>query len=143
MKNLHILFNNRKNRKIVYVMVSNILVTIAPTKTNDTNRMKSIDIHNDNIHTKTSPPLFSLRNSLTDKQSSTSRVMPLTKNTAQITSKNDNKCTLKIKCPESSSISRTSGQKLKESIGTRMPLRSRIITINNVNATGRKGEKYK
>jgi hypothetical protein len=105
--------------------------------------MKSIDIHNDNIHTKTSPPLFSLRNSLTDKQSSTSRVMPLTKNTAQITSKNDNKCTLKIKCPESSSISRTSGQKLKESIGTRMPPRSRIITINNVNTTGRKGEKYK
>ncbi len=125
-------------------MVSNILVTIAPTKTNDTNMMKSIDIHNDNIHTKTSPSLFSLRNNLTDKQSSTSAVMPLTKNTAQLTSKNNNKCTLKIKRPECSSISTTLGRKLKkEPTRTGMTLRSRIITINNVNATGRKGEKYK
>jgi len=144
MKILETILNNRKNRKIVYAIVSSILVTIAPTKTNDENMMKSIGIHNDNIHTKTSPSLFSLRNSLIDKQSSISTVMPLTKNTAQLTSKNNNKCTLKIKRPESSSISTTLGRKLKEeSTRTGMTLRSRTITINDVNATGRKSKYYK
>jgi hypothetical protein len=141
MKILETILNNRKNRKILYAIVSNILVTIAPTKTNDENMMKSIDIHNDNIHTKTSPSLFSLRNSLTDKQSSISTVMPLTKNTAQLTSKNNNKCASKIKRPESSLISTTLGRKLKEeSTRTGMTLRSRTITINDVDATERKSK---
>jgi len=110
--------------------------------TNDENMIKSIDIHNDNIHMRTSPSLFSLKNSLTDKQSSTSTIMPLTKNTAQLTSKNNNRRTSKIKCRRSSSISATLGRKLQEPTRTGMTLRSRTIIINNINSTKRKGEKY-
>ncbi len=111
----------------------NILVTIAPINTNDENL----------IHTKTLPSLFSLKTSLTDKQSSTSAAMPLTKNIAQLTSKNNNRRTLKIKRQGSDTISKLSGRILKEPTRTGMTLRSRTIIFDNVHSTRRKGRKYK
>jgi hypothetical protein len=104
---------------------------------NDENMIKSIDVHNDNIHMKTSPSLFSLKNSLTDKETSTSTVMPLTKHTAQLTSKNNNKRILKIKRRRSSSISSISGRKLKGSTRRGMKLRSGTIIINNIKSKKR------
>ncbi len=111
----------------------NILVKIAPINTNDENL----------IHRKTSPLLFLLENSLTDKQSSTSTVMPLTKNSAQLTSKNNNRRTLKLKRQGSDTISKISGRILKEPTRTGMTLRSRTIIIDKVHSTRRKGRKYK
>ena len=121
----------------IYMLLLNILVTIAPINTTDQNLIKSIDINNKNLHTRTSPSLFSLKNSLTNKLSSTSTVMPLTKNSAQLTSKNNNKRTSKIKRQRSNS---TSTKLRSKRIG--MMLRSGTIIINKTNSTERKGKKY-
>jgi hypothetical protein len=105
---------------------------------NDQNKIKSIDINNENIHTRTSPSLFSLKNKSTNELSSTSAVMPLTKISAQLTSKNNNRRGLKIKRRQNSSTSR----KLKEPTRTGMTLRSRTIVFDNLHATERKDKKY-
>lgn len=60
---------------------------------NNENMIRPIDIQNDDVRTKISSSIFSLKNNLIPKQST----MPLTKNCAQLTSKNNNRRTIKIK----------------------------------------------
>jgi hypothetical protein len=106
----------------------NILVTIAPMNTNTLNEnMKSSSV-------------FSLKNSLTNKLSSTSTVMPLTKKSAQLTSKNNNKRVSKIKRRRNHLPSIKLGRKLIGSTRTGMTLRSRTIIINNDNSSKRSGK---
>jgi hypothetical protein len=107
---------------------------------NDQNMIKSADINNENIHMITSPSLFLLKNSLTDKLSSASTVIPLTKNSAQLTSKNNNRRILKIKRRRSSSTSSALRRKSRESTRKGMTLRSRTIIINDSKSTERKNK---
>ncbi|CAF3625415.1 unnamed protein product [Rotaria sp. Silwood2] len=87
---------------------------------------------------KMKPSIFSSKNSLTDKVSSTSTIMPLTKNNAQLTSKNNNRRASKIKRRRNSSTSTKLEKKLMRSTRTGMVLRSKTIIINSNNSTERK-----
>ncbi|CAF1145351.1 unnamed protein product [Rotaria sordida] len=99
--------------------------------------MKSIEINKDNIQMKMKSSLFPLKNSLNDKVSSTSTIMPLTKNNAQLTSKNNNRRGLTIKRQRSDSTSMTLERTLIRSTGTGMILRPKTIIINSINSTKR------
>jgi hypothetical protein len=70
--------------------------------TNNENMIKPMDIQNDDIRTKISSSLFSLKNNLAHQQST----MPLTKNCAQLNSKNNNRRGRKIKRQGNISISK-------------------------------------
>ncbi|CAF1103440.1 unnamed protein product [Rotaria sordida] len=114
-----------------------IKIRLAPINENDKNMMKSIEINKDNIQMKMKPSLFPLKNSLNDKVSSTSTIMPLTKNNAQLTSKNNNRRGLTIKRQRNDSISTTLERTLIRSTGTGMILRPKTIIINSINSTKR------
>ena len=119
----------RKRKRKFHILLLNLIVTMSPTSINDRNMIKSTDLNNENIYTRTSPSLFSLQNSLT--------------NIAQLTSKNNNRRVLKIKRRGNSSTSRTSRRKSRESTRTGMTLRSRTIIINDNKSTERKSKKCK
>ncbi|CAF3867398.1 unnamed protein product [Rotaria sp. Silwood2] len=117
---------------------SKTLIRIAPINKNDQNLTKSFETNKDNIQMKMKPSIFSSKNSLTDKVSSTSTIMPLTKNNAQLTSKNNNRRASKIKRRRNSSTSTKLEKKLMRSTRTGMVLRSKTIIINSNNSTERK-----
>ncbi|CAF0904668.1 unnamed protein product [Rotaria sp. Silwood1] len=111
---------------------SKTLIRIAPLVQNLT---KSIETNKDNTQMNIKPSVFSLKNSLIDKVSSTSTIMPLTKNNAQLTSKNNNKRASKIKRQRNNSTSTQLERKVMRSTRTGMVLRSKTIIINNSNST--------